>query len=415
MTLTESPALSRNLNFLALWFSQVFSQIADKIYLIFTITLISQKLFAPDVEISPLVTGIMVAFTVPAILFGSLAGVFIDRWSKKAVMIASNLLRGGLILILPATIDSLGRGINSYWALLVVTFLISTLTQFFTPAEQSAIALVVEKEQLLTANSVYATTVMGALILGFALGKPALALAEDWLGTWGEEILVGGCYTIAGIILGILVTGERLQDRLEYHIWQDLLEGIGYVKTQPIIQGALVQLVTTYSVIAALTVLAVQIAEVLPQLHSDDFGYLLSVSSVGIALAAAILGRFRHLLPYQRSIAVGTMGMVLALGGLTLSTQKLIPALIMIATIGICAGLCVIPMQTIMQEKTPEQLRGKVFGLQNNLVNLALSLPLALAGFAESSLGIQPVLVGLSIFALSGGSISLCLMQSEGE
>ncbi len=404
-------ALNRNANFLALWFSQVFSQIADKIYLVFTIALISQKLFGEGREISPFVTGVMVAFTMPAILFGSLAGVFIDRWSKKAVLIVSNLLRGGLVLLLPLTIETLGKGIKSYWALLVITFLVSTLTQFFTPAEQSAITLVVEREQLLPANSVYATTVMGALILGFAVGKPALALADRWLGEWGEEILVGGCYAIAGLILVALATGEKHNDRHEFHIWRDLLEGIEYVKTQPIVQGALVQLVTTYSVIAALTVLVVQIAEILPQLQSDDFGYLLSVSSVGIALAAGILGKFG--IPYRRSILVGTIGMALALGILIFNTQKLIPALITIGAIGVCAGLCAIPMQTLIQEKTPEQLRGKVFGLQNNLINVALSLPLALAGFAESSLGLEPVLLGLSLFTLLGGSFSIYLFRTQ--
>lgn len=83
MTVTESVPINRNFNFLALWLSQVFSQIADKIYLVLVISIISQKLFSPEVEISPFVTGLMVAFTVPAILFGSVAGVFVDRWSKK--------------------------------------------------------------------------------------------------------------------------------------------------------------------------------------------------------------------------------------------------------------------------------------------------------------------------------------------
>lgn len=122
---------------------------------------------------------------------------------------ASNLLRGGLVLVIPLTIGALGTGKYSYEALLIITFLVSTLTQFFTPAEQSAITLVVEREQLLTANSVYATTVMGALILGFAVGKPALQFADVCLGQWGQEILVGGCYAIAGLILGTLATGGK--------------------------------------------------------------------------------------------------------------------------------------------------------------------------------------------------------------
>ncbi|MFN3360584.1 MAG: MFS transporter [Pseudanabaenaceae cyanobacterium] len=408
----QSLPLTRNFNFLSIWLAQVFSQIADKIYLVFTIALISQQLFAEGTEIRPFVTGVMVAFTIPAILFGSVAGVFVDRWSKKWVLIVSNLLRGLLILLLPLTISILGTGVKAYGVLLVITFLVSTLTQFFTPAEQSAITLVVGREQLLKANSVYATTVMGALILGFAVGKPALALADRVFGTWGKEILVGGSYILAGLILLWLVTGEREHSHYQPHIWTDLQEGFAYVQRQPLVRGALVQLVTTYSVIAALTVLAVQIAEQMPQLQADDFGYLLSVSSVGIAVAAGILARFGQQLPYHRSILYGTIGMSLALACLSLTAKELLPALVTTTIIGVCAGLCAIPMQTLIQEKTPEQLRGKVFCLQNNIINVALSLPLALAGVAESYFGLTIVLWSLALFVLAGGIWSLVILKA---
>jgi sugar phosphate permease len=60
-------------------------------------------------------------------------------------------------------------------------------------------------------------------------------------------------------------------------------------------------------------------------------------------------------------------------------------------------------MQTVIQEETPEDVRGKVFGLQNNAVNIALSLPLSLAGIAESYFGLQQVIFGLSAIALVTG------------
>ncbi|MEO1128045.1 MAG: arabinose efflux permease, partial [Cyanobacteria bacterium J06639_16] len=65
-----------------------------------------------------------------------------------------------------------------------------------------------------------------------------------------------------------------------------------------------------------------------------------------------------------------------------------------------------IPMQTTIQEKTPEEMRGKVFGLQNNLVNIALSLPLALTGLAETAFGLTPVFLGLATFVAGGGLLT---------
>jgi hypothetical protein len=63
-------------------------------------------------------------------------------------------------------------------------------------------------------------------------------------------------------------------------------------------------------------------------------------------------------------------------------------------------------MQTTIQGQTPPAMRGKVFGLQNNAVNIALSLPLALAGIAETFFGLQPVLLGLSGLAIAGGVLN---------
>ena len=64
------------------------------------------------------------------------------------------------------------------------------------------------------------------------------------------------------------------------------------------------------------------------------------------------------------------------------------------------SALLAIPAQTTIQEETPEELRGKVFGLQNNLINVALSLPLVLAGAVVSRYGLLPVLWGLAAIAL---------------
>jgi hypothetical protein len=134
----------RNRNFLTLWSGQVFSQLADKVYLVLMIALIANRFQAGGQTISGWVSSIMIAFTIPAVLFGSIAGVFVDRWPKKTVLVITNLLRGALVFTLPPLL-----WISKGWAplaglpvgfcvLLGITFLVSTLTQFFAPAEQSA-------------------------------------------------------------------------------------------------------------------------------------------------------------------------------------------------------------------------------------------------------------------------------------
>jgi MFS family permease len=174
-----------------------------------------------------------------------------------------------------------------------------------------------------------------------------------------------------------------------------------------------VQLVVLFSVFAALAVLAVRLAEVIPQLEADQFGWLLSVGSVGMGLGALVVGQFGQGLSRTRLAKIGTIGMGTALLGLALWHETLTPTLIAIGILGLFAAFVGIPMQTAIQEQTPETMRGKVFGLQNNAVNIALSLPLALAGIAESLWGLGVTLTGLAI-ALALGGIPLWI-RSEAK
>jgi len=404
-TVARPPqSLFANRNFVAIWGSQVFSQIADKIFLTLAIAIVAERFQRPGEPISGWVSAVMVAFTIPAMVLGSVAGVWVDRWFKKRVLAVSNLLRGLLVIAIPLTLavaQQWGGPRAGFWALLGIVFAVSALTQVFTPAEQAAIALTVNKEKLLAANSVCATTVMGALVLGFATGEPLLNLSNQWLGDSGKDFLVGGCYLLAALVLVRSATGEKREDLQPHdvHFWEDLRGGLACIGARPVLRLALVQLVGTYSIVAALTVLAVRLAEIMPELNPDQFGFLLAVASVGIGGGALLVGRFGKGIPRSRLALVGSGIMGAGLLALAAIGDRLWPSVGAIAVLGVGAGLSVIPMQTAMQEETPEEVRGKVFGLQNNAINIALSLPLSLAGVAESLWGLPTVFVGLGLLA----------------
>ena len=202
-------------DFRRLWIGQIFSQLADKFYIVLMVFLIAQYWVSNDPQsngalaevasairmdietrserITLLATGIYVANTVPAILLGMIAGVWADRWPKRRVMVASNAMRALLVLAAPFCLlpGPLFLGLSwGYWALMLMTFLESVLTQFFAPAEQAAIPLLVPPQLLLAANSLYQATSMAATIIGFALGQPILKLLSKTflsLGLTGGE------------------------------------------------------------------------------------------------------------------------------------------------------------------------------------------------------------------------------------
>ena len=410
----------KNTNFLALWAGQVFCQLADKVYLVLMIALINTQFQSQGSSISGWVSALMMTFTIPAVLFGSLAGVFVDRWVKKQVLVSTNIWRGILVLgIVPLLwLASYWQGIGNipagFLMILAVTFLVSTLTQFFAPAEQTVIPLIVKPHNLLSANSLYTTTMMASVIVGFAIGEPLLSAADAlWLqfggsGELGKEILVGGSYILAGLILLLLVTNEKPQEeeKESQHIFSDLKEGLVYLGENNRLRNALIQLIILFSVLAALTVLAVRIAEVIPNLKAEQFGFLLASGGVGIALGAMILGQFGQHFSTPRLSLTGSMGMGISLAGLAIFTQQLWIVLSFICLLGMSGALVGIPLQTAIQTETPAQMRGKVFGLQNNLVNIALTLPLALAGIAETFFGLQTVFLALAAIVFVAGILT---------
>ncbi len=385
----------RNRNFLFLWSGQIFSQLADKIYLVWMIALIAvyfKEAIHGEQSVS-LGSGIMIASSIPAILFGSAAGVYVDRWSKKTVLILSNLLRGLFVCCIPF----LPR---EYLVLLALTFVTSTLTQFFAPAETATIPLIVDKRGLLSANSLFTATMMGAQVLGFALGDPLLGLVGGAVnGYW----IVGGAYLAAAMLCAFVVTNEdtKASTHREISLIKDIREGLDYLRGNLQVGRALIQLIVLYSIIAALTILAIGLAQAIG-LREQQFGYLMASASVGLALGAGFIGQYgerfsRSTLAFGGSLAMG--GVLIALAWVS----NLWLALILTAILGIGGASIGVPMQTVIQEETPEQMRGKVFGLQNNLVNIAVSLPLVLVGGATASFGLRPVILCLGAIVILAG------------
>lgn len=352
----------------------------------------------------------------------------------------SNLLRGALVLIIPPLlwlsaheaiaipVSWLPEGARQWQGeaqsvfylpvgflmLLVLTFLDSTLTQFFAPAEQAIIPLIVKRRRLLSANSLFTTTMMATLIIGFAIGEPLLQSVSHFVGLMGfsedvgKALVVGGSYTFAGLMLFLLRTKEKsdIPSHARPHVLEDIRDGIAYLQKNHRVRNALIQLIILFSVFAALSVLAVRLAETIPGMKAEQFGILLAVGGLGLACGAGIVGNWGQRFSHTQLSIWGSVGMAISLVGLSFSEEHLWWALSSTVFLGFFGALVGVPMQTTIQAETPADMRGKVFGLQNNAVNIALSLPLALVGIAETLLGLQTVLIGLAVLSLLGGVLT---------
>ncbi|QLE57376.1 MFS transporter [Nostoc sp. TCL26-01] len=391
-------ALLKNRGFMLLWIGQLVSQLADKVFFVLMIALLEVYPPPPGLSKNSMYSTLMVAFTIPAILFGSAGGIFVDRLPKKLIMVGSDIVRGLLTLCLPF----LPR---EFLILLILTFAISTVTQFFAPAEQAAIPLLVKRENLMAANALFSSTMMGALIVGFAIGEPILSWAKSLMGeAYGQELVVGGLYILSGAMMQPIKFKEHKPSeaqRTGTHPWSEFTESIRYLKKNPLVLNAMLQLTTLYCVFAALTVLAIRLAEEFG-LKEKQFGFFLAAAGVGMVIGAGILGHWGDKLHHKPLPLMGFLMMALVLGVFTF-THNLVLALGLCAALGIGAALIGVPMQTLIQQQTPPTMHGKVFGFQNHAVNIALSLPLAITGPLTDALGLRVVLMTMSLVVVIVG------------
>jgi MFS family permease len=371
--------LLANRSFLVLWLGQCCSQVADKLVFILLVETVSA------LSASPRVMSVALALhTVPNVLFGALAGVWVDRVDKRAVMVGSNLARALLVL-------GLGLFGHTHVAVAIgLAFLVASAAQPFIPAEQAAMPLVVPREHLLQANSVFATTMIASIVVAFTLGEPL----TQGLGTQGAAWCVaGGFLASVGLLALVRYTQPPQPVTTTEGFWAQFGQGLAYIRSRGGIRRTLALQVAIYATLAALSVLAIIYAKAV--LHTN-FSWFLAVAGLGLGAGAWVVGHPGAAWSRDATITAGflaTGAAMVALAALGPGQKAL--AFGLAGALGCAAALVAVPLQTRLQELVEEPVRGKVFGAQNMVLNMAATVPLGAIGFVVEGLGVTAVLAAL--------------------
>lgn len=381
--------LLKNRPFMVLLCGQVVSQIADKVFFFLLISL-NYTYQSPQAFANSMPSALMSALTLSAILLGSLAGIVVDRFLKKHMMIAADAIRAVLMFSIPLLP-------KQFFILLVIAFLISSMTQFLYPAEQAAIPLMVQRENLMSANALFTATMMVSSIVGLAMGEPLLSLAENWTGESSQSFFVAGLYLIAAFIrLFIYIQETRnRQSLLSINPLRDFQEGLGYLWNNRLVRNAIVQKTILYSTFAVISVWALDLAEMVG-LKSTQFGFLLVAAGVGFICGAFLLGQWTFRFHDKPLASLGFLSIAFVLATFTFN-RHLELGLSLFVVLGLGASLIDLPMQTVIQAFTLESMRGRAFGFQNSVVNIAASATLVVAKPLTDAVGMGAILFGMSI------------------
>lgn len=350
--------------------------------------------------------GLLLASYLPLVLLGSLAGVFVDRWDRRRTMIVTNLLHA--LVLLPLLL--IGDG-STLWVIYLVVLAESCLQQFFRPAEQSLVPLLVETRQLVTANSLNSQTNDTARLVGAAVGGvlaatgglPLLALVDAVTYLLAMALLIGVRHRPERV--KVVHTGPAIQ-----RLTADWVEGIRICWSGPALRLVFAfGLVTSVGEGLMSTLFAPFVSA---ELGGDGtaFGLITSSQAVGgIAgglIAAGVGARFSaaKLWGYG-AIAFGLIDLALFL--YPLFWDGLAPAFVCMIAVGVPGAFMVAGMMTVIQRLTDDASRGRVFGALFAAEGLAVLVGIAGAGLLGDVVGIIPLLVVQGLGFFIGGLVVL--------
>jgi len=410
----EARSLLRNRLFGRLWAAQ-FSTSA----VVYGLNLAGLALVEEQTR-SSVQTGLVILSSIlPAFLGSLVAGAVVDRFGRVQVLMVSHLSRalvalafwGATQLFLPAL------AVMSIYA---VNALVALLTQFAAPAEMALLPDLVGRTRLMSANTLFQFSLLVAEGVGIVfLGPLVIKLAgAPAMGLLGALLCL--------LALALVVTLPRDERR----VGQTWKKGEGWASFRSdlqagwhtIAQDRLLSLVTAQVTLAA--VLLLVLLSLVPGLVSrhlglsvEDAPFVILPGGVGFVLGAILVNRWEGRWSRQGWIAAGLTSVGLNVGLLCVLTggngrEYLLLFLMSVLGIGLSLALVIIPARTVLQERPPAPLRGRVIAAQLALGNAMAVIPLLVGGAMADRLGIRPVMGLLSLLAVGTGAVGLRYRQS---
>ena len=405
----------RQRNFALLWTANFISAIGD-----FGMV-IAIPLFIYRTTDSTLATaGAFAASFLPGVLFGSVAGVFVDRWDRKRTMIVSDLVRAAIVLPLLAATSG-----DRVWIVYVVAFSERFVGLFFSPAERTLLPRLVGMDRLVRANSLNALgdelgrlggpAIGAVLFASFGIGSVAVVDAVTYL---GSAVLSGLIAVSAAPASGVVPEAGSAAWRRVQSEWKD---GLAVVRRSPSLMivfgsSAISNISEGFFVTLALAPL------VLDVLGGTDaqVGWFASAQAVGGLAAGLAIARFASRIDKATLFIAGGIGLGTA-DLFVFNSSRFVErgnqavglALFFMFLAGFPAVAKGAGNTSLIQSLTEDEFRGRVFGALGAVNGVSILLGLAIAGALGKVVGIVPLLSAGAITSILGGIVSMRLRRQD--
>ena len=362
-------AVFENRAFSLLWFGQLISGMGS------ALTTLAASILVYRITHSAASVGLMLIATAgPTIFVGLLAGVFVDRYERKRIMLASDILRAILIFLIPVLVP-----FSVAWLYILVA-LSSAVTQFFDSALASVLPELATDEELSAANSLMAISSVGSTTVGFA--------AAGVLASGGNINLAFLANSATYACSAVLVFVSRIPqapivvDTSIRTIGKNLQSGLRAVLETPILRSLFLVVVPIFLIFGLQNTLFLPFAIKTLGGSEFEFGLQQASEAVGIALGSLLMARIADRIREGQWLVISYVLMSFAGVAYALSSSMGI-AIFLIGIAGLVNAPSFIGRQLVIQRATPRELRGRVNSAFFVVRDVMFVLGMSMAGLAD--------------------------------
>jgi DHA3 family macrolide efflux protein-like MFS transporter len=353
---------------------QFISEIGDKFYAL------ALSLWVLETTGSPSMMGLVLfSSMVPAIVLGFFIGVVIDRYDRKALLVAADLLRG---LIVAVVVIVYYMDLLSLTVIITAQILLSICSAFFDPALQSLIPQVVERERLAKANSMSSLVGGIAMIIGPVLG----GLSVAYIGYTFVFIFNSLSFIVSALFKALLrlpgITNKAVHEK-SYK--ESILEGYKYILSRKRLVVIIAVVVLVHFFVGSVQVIIPVLATKLPGNGAKNLGYFQTFFGLGVVVTAFLLSIRKHKNREERSVfwSITGTGLIYVACGVTirLGIGGIFPFLMIFMLLSSAIIVISTNYQTILQKNTAVDMSGRVFSVVNSLGDSSIPIAMLVFGF----------------------------------
>ena len=397
----------RDRDFLALWLSQLISKVGDNFAVVAALVLINEL----AVKSGLAVVVVAAALTIPQ-LFALVSGVIVDRFSRKTVMIVTDLLRAGVVL-LPLLVHDPGH----LYLLFLTAFGLTAFGALFVPARNASIPNMIAEEDLLTANALIQATDLVSLIAGASLATLVISLTS----TSAAFVVDSVTFVVSALLLlaahipqGPAAFVSSAPGGEVRKFWRSFVDGLRYIASnKELLKLMAITTVATLGLSATVLLAAAYFTELFG-LSSELLGLLQATEGLGMALGAVLISVYAS---WARSRRIVSVTMIVL--GAAIVVFALAPVYWLVLVGALVVGLCVVSARTTLAAMTqalvPDSQRGRVESAMVTVIGFGTMGALMMAGILGDVIGPRNVFVFTGIIVLLAGLASIFALRGTEE